>query len=69
MTAAQSDVVGWEFLDLQSANLIGYTEEREFFDEWLAEVKAGDWGVEVGVASVDAQGLVVERLWPPEETS
>lgn len=56
-------VVGWEFTDPETMNVIGWTEEREFFDEWMAEVKAGDWG-DVVVRSVDADGIAVEHLWP-----
>lgn len=61
----ERQIKGWEFMCLESANLIAWTEDREFFEEWLAEVKAGEWG-DVGVAAVDHEGFAVELLWPPE---
>ena len=66
MSAKSSEVVGWMFMDLATANMIAWTEDREFLDEWMVEIKAGDWGKEIGVMSVDAEGMPVDRLWPEE---
>ena len=56
---------GWEFIDLRSANVVGYTQDADERDEWLAEVKAGDWG-DVGVSAIGPDGIAVEILWPRE---